>query len=789
MWKTSYLLCIVAGLLILLSLPLQQLCAQPIAQKGVIDLSSFQIDDQSSVRLNGEWAFYWNELLEPSEIQYQQTPEFVNFPHLWNDDPNLSSYGYATYTLQIIKADTYPPLALTIPDLYTAYSLFINGEVVSRNGEVATTEEKYTPFWLPKTISMEQINADTLNLVLQISNFKHSKGGIRLPIILGSKEHLEWERTIEIGYILLLTGCLFMIGLIFLGLYLFGRHEEPMIYFAAVCFVFSYRVFGTELYPLHYLFPELPWLLTIKAEYFSLYFTGFLFCIFVKKLYPAETQNKIIYPFAGIFGLLSVISILFPAFYFTKLINLFFTTLPLLITYVTWVYIKATINKREGATFALASTVIVFGVFLHNALEYFTYVDENLLLNFIGFFSFFFLQSLILSYRFTNSLSKARIKAEEAAKAKSQFLSTMSHEIRTPLNAVIGLSELLAETDSEEEKKEFAKHIKKSGENLLEILNNVLDYSKFESTGIEKELKPVNLSQVIHEINNLLTPLSLNKNLSLETDISTDIPDWVLTDETHIKQILINLAGNAIKFTSEGSVRISLQKNSDPQKKGNLTFIIKDTGHGISRENIHRLFKSFTQLDASRTRQHGGTGLGLAISKKLVEALGGEIWFESELNKGAEFYFTIQAKETSNQDSTVEAPSRVVEAPVEDSHSPRTLVVEDNLLNQKVITKILEKINLKTDIASNGKEALEMLDSSNYNLIFMDMEMPVMDGLEATRQIRKNLPSERQPIIIAMTANAFMEDRERCLEAGMNDFISKPISIDKIKSMLNHWLK
>jgi signal transduction histidine kinase/CheY-like chemotaxis protein len=580
-----------------------------------------------------------------------------------------------------------------------------------------------------------------------------------------------------------------MIGLFFLGLYLFGRHEEPMIYFAAVCFFFSYRIFGTELYPLHYLFPELPWILTVKAEYFSLYFTAFIFCWFVKKLYPQEVHKTIIYSFAGIFGTLSAITIIFPAFYFTSLINLFFGVLPLLIVYITWVYTKATINKREGSGFALASTLMVFVVFMHNLLEYFTILDENLLLNFIGFFSFFFLQSLILSYRFTNSLSKARIKAEEAAKAKSQFLSTMSHEIRTPLNAVIGLSELLLDTESEKEKQDFATHIKKSGENLLEILNNILDYSKFESTGIEKELAPVNIPDLINNVVNMLSPLSDQKALSIQTQINKHIPNWVLTDETHVKQILINLVGNAIKFTNEGSIVISVDNNSDFDRKGNLKFTIKDSGLGISKNDLNRLFKSFTQLDASRTRKHGGTGLGLVISQKLVEALEGEIWFESELNKGSSFFFTITAQSTSQPETIPGDRELLVENQLQGKQNIRILVVEDNLLNQKVIEKILEKSSFNAEIADNGKEALKKLESADFDLIFMDMEMPIMDGLETTRHIREGLPQEKQPVIIAMTANAFVEDRERCFEAGMNDFISKPVSVDKVKAILNHWIK
>lgn len=760
---------------------------QPLAERGIIDLSSVDFQVQKSVQLNGEWGFYWKKLVPPEQLDFDSSTSFVNFPHLWNEDPELSSYGYATYNVTIIKPEDHPSLALTIPDLYTAYTLYINDREVSRNGKVATNREAYTPFWLPRTVSIDHFNTDTLQVVLHVSNFRHSKGGIRLPIILGAEEFLERERTIEIGFILLLTGCLFMIGLFFMGLYLFGRHEVPMLYFAFVCFFFSYRIFGTELYPLHYLFPYLPWILTIKAEYFSLYFTASIFCIFVQKLYPQETSKGIIYTFAAIFGVLSLITLFFPPFYFTSLINLFFGTIPVALAYITWVYIKAALNKREGAGFALASVVMVFTVFMHNLLEYLTLLEENLLLNFIGFFSFFFLQSLILSYRFTNSLSRARVKAEEAAKAKSQFLSTMSHEIRTPLNAVIGLSDLLLESNSEEEKQEFAQNIKQSGENLLDIINNILDYSKFESAGIEPNLHPVNVRKAIHEILTMLSPLSSGKNLSVSLDISQDTPEWCKTDETHLKQILINLVGNAIKFTSEGEISILVHPAKNLDKPGNLLFEITDTGTGISKKDAHRLFKSFTQVDSSRTRKHGGTGLGLVISKKLVEALGGDIWFESEAERGTTFFFTIDAEETEPVDQTKEDVKYPEHDTDTDLEALKVLVVEDNFMNQKVITSILHKNNLNADIATNGQEALEQLQSKNYDLVFMDMEMPVMDGIEATKKIRDTLPEHKQPVIIAMTANAFFEDRERCLKAGMNDFLSKPISVEMVKTSLKKW--
>lgn len=763
------------------------LFAQPIAQNGFIDLSDIDFQAQGSVELNGEWEFYWEELLEPHEIDSTRSPQFVSFPHLWNEDPRLSSYGYATYILRIHKPKNGPPLALTIPDMYTAYTLYINGVEAAKNGTVADNRQDYTPFWLPKTISIDHFNGDTLELVLHISNFRHSKGGIRLPLLIGNDEYLEKQRTIRLGFSLLLTGCVLMIGLFFLGLYLFGRHEIPMLYFSLVCFFFSYRVFGTELYPLHYLFQDLPWLLTVKAEYFALYFTPALFCIFVQRLYPKETSNGIIYPLAGVFGIMASSAIFLTPYYFTLIVDLFFALFSVFVIYITWVYIKAVKKKREGARFALASIILVFIVFMHNLLEYNTVLDENLLLNFIGLFSFFFLQSLILSYRFTNSLTKSRIKAEEAAKAKSQFLSTMSHEIRTPLNAVIGLSELLLHSDSEKEHREFAQNIKQSGEHLLEILNNILDYSKFESMGIDTEMEPVNIRKLVREIIHLLSPLSSNKDLKIELKIEEDVSEWVLSDATHLKQILINLVGNAIKFTSKGSISVLLQTNDVVNRKGDLKFTIADTGTGISNKNIHRLFKSFSQADPSSTRKYGGTGLGLVISKKLVEALAGEIWFESEPGRGTTFYFTLKAPKTSNVQSIEQENDLNFEVSETKIADLNILVAEDNLMNQKVILKILQNINITASVVNNGQQVLDELYRHSYDLILMDMEMPVMDGIECTKRIRNSLPKDKQPVIIAITANAFLEDREKCLQAGMNDFLTKPVAIADVKDMFTKW--
>lgn len=764
------------------------LLAQSMNERSFIDLEGHDFTEHKEISLDGPWKFYWNELLYPDTIDSSEATQIVSFPHLWNDDPSLSSFGYATYITTIALPPNTPDLSVIVPDMYSAYTLYINGKVIAQNGKVATHPEDYKPYWVHVNASLNSFKSDTLQLVLQIANFDHSKGGIRLPIILGEKDHLMYRSVLEFGLILLLTGCILMIGLVFLGLYLFGRHEFTMLCFAVFCFFFSYQVIGTDFYALHLLIPDIPWLLTIKVEYFSLFATGFSFSIFVLKLYPYEVSKKILYLFAGIYALFALITLIFPPYYFTQLVDYFLVVLPLYALFITWVYIKAVLNNREGSRFALGSTIFVFIVIIYNTLVYSTILEESLLFYYSGLFCFFFLQSLILTYRYTNSLTRAREKAEESAKVKSQFLSTMSHEIRTPLNAIIGVSELMMHSDSVDERKKYVNLINESGKNLLELINKILDYSKFETSGIETDLKPVNLRAIIEDILNLLGPLYEEKNINFEVDIYSNVPEWIMSDSTHLKQVLINLVGNAIKFTNEGTIIIRIQPHSDLQRKGNFKFTIIDSGKGIAELETDRLFKTFSQLDPSSTREHGGTGLGLVISQKLVDALDGEIWHENNSRQGATFHFTITAEKTTSTALVNHHPKSNSKSSVEQSQKQlRVMVAEDNLINQKVIQKILESHQLYPDMVKDGQEAFDKIMEKDYDLIFMDMEMPVMDGIEACQKIRATLPDKKQPIIVAITANAFLEDREKCLNAGMNDFLSKPISMKDIAGIMEKW--
>lgn len=374
-------------------------------------------------------------------------------------------------------------------------------------------------------------------------------------------------------------------------------------------------------------------------------------------------------------------------------------------------------------------------------------------------------------------------EAQKAAKTKSLFLATMSHEIRTPLNGILGCANILLDRAKEEEDKKLAQTITGCGDTLLTLINDILDFSKLESGKMEVENEAFSLSENVEQIIQLFNSQALKKSISLNLKSNEKVPKWIYGDVIRIRQILSNLISNAIKFTESGRVDLILDSKSKDNEEHEIKFSVKDSGIGINKEAQKKLFVSFSQVDASAAKKFGGTGLGLTICKALTELMGGNIWVDSEEGKGSTFHFTINAKQAKSQDSSKQRSVKF-DSGMALEHPLKILMAEDNSINQLVAKKTLEKLGYRIDVASNGIETLQMLKSQNYDIVLMDCSMPEMDGLEATKKIKENPSEYNTPRIVALTASALKEDRDKCTEAGMDDFLSKPLNIQEIVRVL-----
>lgn len=797
-------------LLFFLSYPVKPPRIVPV--QGRLDLQNWDPAGSELISLDGEWEFYWNKLLGPEEIAsgLVQPDLMATVPKVWNSyelqGEELPGFGYATYRLQIENAPREIPLALRIDTVSTAYKFYIEDRILSVNGSLGVEEGPFKPEYRPEVVEFVAEDG-TLDLIAQVANYVYARGGMWDSVYLGSAEQVRrLDRNIE-GKDLLLIGSLSMMGIYYFSMFFLRRQDKSSLFLLFMCLVFIARIMVLGDYVIYRLLPEIPFAAIIFIEYFTLSWFPIFGSLLVGELFPQETSPKVLTVFLVYGALMAVIFLLTPVWFYTENIHLVQGGALVTGLYTIWCLSRALQRRRPDSLLVLIGAIAVIlcatrDVLYHNNI---IFSDFGELVQ-IGLFILLALLSFILSRRSAEAFENVEALSEKLIvldRIKDEFLANTSHELRAPLNGILGLAQAVereGEGELSREQEQNLAIIVNSCRRLINLVNDILDYSKLKHGDIHLNLQPIRLDSLIQTVLETLEHSGATGGCNITCHLPEDLP-YVLGDENRIVQILYNLLGNAVKFTAEGSVKVSVQRAGDL-----VEVSVEDTGPGIPQDKLEDVFKSFEQVDTSLSRK-GGTGLGLAITKRLVELQGGTIWVTSELGSGSTFSFTLPiAAPSQNPARAVAKPKtsdgffalpELAASVLEErtvtggkaGQGGRILLVDDDNSALQSTSALLGLHGYGVSAINRGKDALVRLEQDrDYSLVILDVMMPEMSGYELCRTIRQSRSAFELPILM-LTGRASTDDLVMGFEAGANDYLLKPFEPGELLARVRTLIK
>lgn len=781
----------------------------PIAKNGVLDLRQWDFEENGPVRLNGEWNFFWNQLLTPEETAVRKRTGVIQVPAKWSSESAgvgpLPAIGYGTYQLRIRLPENSEKLGIQAENIYSSFEIYGDQQQLLRVGKPATNKEAAQERRVTE-IAFLPSNGKTLLLTIPVSNYTHKKSGIWQPINFGLYSDLKKSETLSISIGLFSFGGLLVMGIHYFGLYFHRkegkRKEKDFLIFSAMCFIFALRALFIGSRFVLRMFPEFPLLLEQKITYLTFYLLPPLFVLFFDQIFPKEKRelytkgavlyfsilivttligNRMIIAWTGNFGNFGTVVVCF-----WSLVR---------VSRVIW----KNRDQKQEAIFLVFGTSVLVPIVINDILSGLGLINTSEL-GALGMLFFLVTMSMILSKRYSQAsvmIRKQNLKLQRLNKVKDHFLANTSHELRTPLHAITGISESLLETCRHHDKSgSISKNISlihSSAQYLANLVNDILDTTILKYQKLKMSPVSLNLYPIVQGILDFHIPAIRKRELELVNKVPTDAPT-ILADELRLRQILQNLLSNAIKFTTEGTIEI------EAKQEGKLLAItVRDTGIGIENKYLETIFQAFEQINPNRGGKKQGTGLGLYITKKLIKLHEGTITVESKPGQGSAFTFTLPLSNQpakngpvcfSNAITNFDEKKSMVNLQNGMEHSPRwnILVVDDDPINLHVVCEFLTGGEYHPIPCASGEEALKEVERKTPDLVLLDVMMPGIDGFEICKIIRKKHTSDQLPIIFLTACN----DAARLIQGydvGGDDYLTKPFPKTKLIASIAPLLK